>query len=150
MKPGVYRWRDITKEKWERADLLTSLVACGTTIGVQKNKYVCGSEEVPDNFKEEAIEKVGDLVEKLLTGRKQEEDITRGALQEVLDTYDRDVTRLKEVYEEQVKKRDDFNEVGFLLTDYCTDLYDGKQAHPTYPPRTLYPGPKPYKPNHQP
>ena len=66
MKPGVYRWRDITKEKWERADLLTSLVACGTTIGVQKNKYVCGSEEVPDNFKEEAIEKVGDLVEKLL------------------------------------------------------------------------------------
>ena len=64
---------------------------------------------MPDNFKEEAIEKVGELVEKLLTGRKQEEDITRGALQEVLDTYDRDVTRLKEVYEEQVKKRDDFN-----------------------------------------
>ena len=151
MKPGVYRWRDITKEKWERADLLTSLVACGTTIGVQKNKYVCGSEEVPDNFREEAIEKVDDIIEKLRAGRKQEEDITSGALQEVLNTYDRETTRLKEIYEEQVEKRDDFNEVGFLLTDYCTDLYDGKQAHPnTYPPRTLYPGPKPYKPNHQP
>ena len=108
---------------------------------------------MPDNFKEEAIEKVGDLVEKLLTGRKQEEDITRGALQEVLDTYDRDVTRLKEVYEEQVKKRDDFNEVGFLLTDYCTDLYDGKQAHTnTYPPRAFTPAPNPKNlttsPNH--
>ena len=100
---------------------------------------------MPDNFKEEALGKVEDIVEKLFSGRKQEEDITDGALQEVLDSYDRDVTRLKEVYEEQVKKRDDFNEVGFLLTDYCTDLYDGKQAHPTYPrhehfiprPRTL-------------
>lgn len=127
VKPGVYRWRDITAEKWEKDDFKTSLVACGTTIGVQKNKYVCGSEEVPDNFKEEALEKVEDIFEKLFTGRKQEEDITGGALQEVLDSYDRDVTCLKEVYEEQVKKRDDFNEVGFLLTDYCTDLYDGKQ-----------------------
>jgi len=151
VKPGVYRWRDITKEKWGRADIKTSIAACGTTIGAQKNKYVCGSEEVPDNLAEEAIENVEDIVEKLLTGRKQEEDITSGALQEVLDTYDRDTTRLKEIYEEQVEKRDDFNDVGFLLTDYCTDLYDGKQAHPnTYPPRTLYPGPKPYKPNHQP
>ena len=150
MKPGVYRWRDITEEKWGPLDVITSLTACGTTIGVQKNKYVCGSEEVPDNFWEEAIENVDDIIEKLRAGRKQGEDITSGALQKALATYDRETTRLKEIYEEQVEKRDDFNEVGFLLTDYCTDLYDGKQAHPTYPPRTLYLGPKPYKPNHQP
>ena len=108
---------------------------------------------MPDNFKEEALEKVEDIFEKLFTGRKQEEDITGGALQEVLDSYDRDVTCLKEVYEEQVKKRDDFNEVGFLLTDYCTDLYDGKQARPTYPRHEHFtPAPNPVNlttnPNH--
>ena len=83
---------------------MTSLTACGTTIGVQKNKYVCGSEEVPDNLAEEAFENVEDI-KKLLAGRKLGDDITSGALQEALNTYDRETTRLKEIYEEQVEKR---------------------------------------------
>ena len=39
---------------------------------------------------------------------------------------------------DDASERDDFNEVGFLLTDYCTDLYDGKQAHPTYTHHELF------------
>ena len=31
------------------------------------------------------------------------------------------------MYEEKIQKRDDFDDVGFLLTDYCTDGFDGKQ-----------------------
>ena len=107
--------------------MLPSLVACGTTIGVQKDKVVCGNKEVPNSAKEILLEKAEDVLEKVFTGEVQEEDITGGALQKVLDNYDKDTAALKTIYEEKVQKRDDFNDVGFLLTDYCTDLYDGKQ-----------------------
>ena len=68
-----------------------------------------------------------ELLEKVCTGEIQEEDVTGGALQKVLDTYDRETTALKTIYQEKIQKREDFDNVGFLLTDYCTDLYDGKQ-----------------------
>ena len=35
--------------------------------------------------------------------------------------------KLKEVYQKKIQERPDFNDVGFILTDYCTDFYDGKQ-----------------------
>ena len=33
----------------------------------------------------------------------------------------------KKQYVKTIEKRDDFLDVGFLLTDYATDFYDGKQ-----------------------
>jgi len=119
-KPEIFRWRDITEPKWTKDDLATSLVACGTTIGVQKDKVVCGNKKLPKTLEKE-------LLEKVCTGEIQEEDVTGGALQKVLDTYDRETTALKTIYQEKIQKREDFDNVGFLLTDYCTDLYDGKQ-----------------------
>merc|ERR1712008_237499 len=50
-----------------------------------------------------------------------------GSLQKVLRDYDRQADKLKEVYEKKIQERPDFNDVGFILTDYCTDFYDGKQ-----------------------
>ena len=37
------------------------------------------------------------------------------------------VTFLKKQYVKTIEKRDDFLDVGFLLTDYASDFYDGKQ-----------------------
>ena len=34
---------------------------------------------------------------------------------------------LKKKYVKTIEKREDFLEVGFLLTDYASDFYDGKQ-----------------------
>ena len=50
-------------------------------------------------------------------------------LQVVLDKYDNLSTKLKEEYQERLLNEDDeyFNNFGFLLTDYCTDGFDGKQ-----------------------
>ena len=75
-------------------------------MGVQEGKHVCGSET---------------------TASGSVEDITGGSLQKVLRAYDEQADKLKEVYQKKIQERPDFNDVGFILTDYCTDFYDGKQ-----------------------
>ncbi len=55
------------------------------------------------------------------------EDITFSKIQKVLETFDDQVTFLKKQYVKTIEKRDDFLDVGFLLTDYAPDFYDGKQ-----------------------
>ena len=55
------------------------------------------------------------------------EDITFSKIQKVLETFDDQVTFQKKQYVKTIEKRDDFLDVGFLLTDYASDFYDGKQ-----------------------
>mmetsp|Transcript_34686 Transcript_34686/g.81898 ORF Transcript_34686/g.81898 Transcript_34686/m.81898 type:complete len:573 (-) Transcript_34686:238-1956(-) len=106
-KPEFYRWRNIDEEKWNpNGDVFSSAIGLSTIMGVQEGKHVCGSKT---------------------TFSGSEEDITGGSLQKVLRTYDRQADKLKEVYEKKIQERPDFNDVGFILTDYCTDFYDGKQ-----------------------
>ena len=80
-------------------------------MGVQQEKRVCGSKKIPTAGTSDAAE-----------------DITKGSLQKVLASYDRQSDKLKEVYQKKILERPDFNDVGFILTDYCTDFYDGKQV----------------------
>jgi len=108
-KPEILRWRNIAEPKWTAVDAAVSRAACGTIIGAQKNKHVCGSKKIP-------------------TDKGTAEDITKGSLEKVLASYDRQADRLKEVYQKKIVERPDFNDVGFILTDYCTDFYDGKQV----------------------
>ena len=106
-KPEFYRWRNIDETKWNaNGDVFSAAIGLSTVMGVQKGKHVCGSETIASGT---------------------EENITGGSLQKVLRTYDRQTTKLKEVYEKKIQERPDFNDVGFILTDYCTDFYDGKQ-----------------------
>jgi len=106
-KPEFYRWRNIDEDKWNaNGDVFSAAIGLSTVMGVQEGKHVCGSET-----------KVSGSVE----------DITGGSLQKVLRDYDRQADKLKEVYEKKIQERPDFNDVGFILTDYCTDFYDGKQ-----------------------
>ncbi len=74
--------------------------------GVQPEKHTIGSQKL-----------VGDEVE----------DITFSKIQKVLEVFDDQVTFLKQQYVQTIEKRDDFLDVGFLLTDYASDFYDGKQ-----------------------
>merc|ERR1711935_176835 len=83
-----------------------TLTRISTMMGVKEGAHACGSET-----------KVSGSVE----------DITGGSLQKVLRDYDRQADKLKQVYEKKIQERPDFNDVGFILTDYCTDFYDGKQ-----------------------
>ena len=45
----------------------------------------------------------------------------------MLEVFDDQVTFHKKQYVKNIEKRDDFLDVGFLLTDYASDFYDGKQ-----------------------
>ena len=77
-----------------------------SSAGVQPEKHVMGSQKL-----------VGGEVE----------DITFAKIQKVLETFDDQVTFRKKQYVKDIEKRDDFLDVGFLLTDYASDFYDGKQ-----------------------
>jgi len=106
-KPEFYRWRNIDEKEWnETGDVFSAAIGLSTVMGVQEGKHVCGSKT---------------------TASGTEEDITGGSLQKVLRTYDRQSDKLKEVYERKIQDHPNFNDVGFILTDYCTDFYDGKQ-----------------------
>ena len=48
-------------------------------------------------------------------------------VRKVLTKYDKKAEALKESYEKTIQKRDDFKEFGWILTDHCTDGFDGKQ-----------------------
>ena len=80
-KPEILRWRNITDQKWTMVDAFVSGAACGTIVGAQKNKHVCGNKK--------SARQDADGPFKDITGR---------TLQKVLDNYDRDTGKLKEVY----------------------------------------------------
>ena len=48
-------------------------------------------------------------------------------LLDVLKKYDEEAKKLKVNYENTLKESPDFDSLGFILSDYCTDALDGKQ-----------------------
>ena len=115
-KPEFYRWRNINDETWgtdpTKGDTMSAAIGLSTIMGAQQEKHVCGSKKIPTDR----------------GTANTAEDITKGSLQKVLGSYDRQTDRLKQVYQKKIVERPDFNDVGFILTDYCTDFYDGKQV----------------------
>ena len=122
-KPEFYRWRNINDKTWGtvdkdnfpvnlKGDSFSAAIGLSTIMGAQQEKHACGSKKIP--------------TKKGTPNTAQ--DITKGSLQKVLSSYDRQADKLKEVYQKKIVERPDFNDVGFILTDYCTDFYDGKQV----------------------
>jgi hypothetical protein len=121
-KPEFYRWRNINDETWgtdpylplarAKGDPFSAGIGISTIMGAQQEKHACGSKKIPTDK----------------GTPNTAEDITKGSLQKVLASYDRQTDQLKEVYQKKIVERPDFNDVGFILTDYCTDFYDGKQV----------------------
>ena len=86
-KPEILRWRNIDEPKWTgdlarggAGDMLTSIAACGTIVGKQKNKHVCGNKKSAPEDDDGPFD-----------------DITGGSLQKVLDEYDQAAGDLKKV-----------------------------------------------------
>jgi hypothetical protein len=48
-------------------------------------------------------------------------------LQVVLDDADKTATALKEDYKKKLIANPDFDDFGWILSDYCPDGFDGKQ-----------------------
>ena len=104
-KPQIYRWRNIEEKAWTYDDAKSSGIGLSTIMGVQNDKHASGS----------------------ITGGVGKWAITTGSLQKALEIFDAEAQKLQKVYQAKIVQRDDFNDVGFLLTDFCTEGFDGKQ-----------------------
>ena len=97
---NIFRWRNIKQQVWSYADVLLMSTVGETMIGVEGGAHVMTSE-IPM--------------------------LQQGTLKNVLDKYDDMTTKLKEEYCNDLIQSDDFVDYGFILSDYCPDLFDGKQ-----------------------
>lgn len=107
VRGAILRWRNSESAEWEDDDRSLVQTFIGTMVGMQGEKHVMGSQK-------------GRLVGK-------NKPITKGPLQDVFDEYNTKQLEMKEAYYKKIKAREDFDDVGFILTDYCPTGTDGKQ-----------------------
>ena len=105
--PEVMRWRDIKNPTWNGADIRLMITIISTIQGMTEDKHVFTGE--------------------IQNGRKWDTEPISKGVQDVLDKYNLKAEELKTEYQKGLEKRDDFREFGWILTDHCTDGYDGKQ-----------------------
>jgi len=105
--PEIIRWRNIHSDKWDEYDESLMRGAFGTVQGMTLDRHVFTSS-IEHGWKWET------------------EDISKTVMA-VLEKYDGLAKDLKISYTKNIKKRDDFREYGWILTDHCEDGYDGKQ-----------------------
>ena len=99
----ILRWRS-SSDTWSISDALMHLNLIGTMSGVDEHRHVMTSST--DVVGEEYDEK----------------------LQTVLEAYDQKASDLKEAYKNKIMENtDEFNNYGWILSDYCPDGFDGKQ-----------------------
>jgi len=97
------RWRDIQSSTWEAPDVSLHLRVLATVCGMDEHRHVMFSSK--------------DIV-----GEKYD-----AKLQEVLETYETMANELKEAYKDEIMNDPDFNDYGWILSDFCPDGFDGKQ-----------------------
>jgi hypothetical protein len=98
----IARWRNIKCDTWDTPDLNLITGGLGTIVGMEEGRHVMSSTT----------------------------DTYAPKLQLVLDKFDEKSTSLKEKYQCELldpKNRELFNSYGWILSDYCTDDFDGKQ-----------------------
>lgn len=96
----VVRWRNIKDSKWEAPDIDMILTTSATAIGLEDGRHTM-TATIDAPYSQE--------------------------LQDVLNKYDKEATRMKEEYEIEIQKHPDFNDYGWILSEFCTDNFDGKQ-----------------------
>lgn len=105
--PEIMRWRDIKAKEWTSVDLNLIAAMPVTTQGMTESRHV---------FMSEGGEKYD------WDTKQMDED-----LKAVLDKYNEKANVLKAAYEAELEASNDLREYGWILTDHCTDGYDGKQ-----------------------
>ena len=96
----VMQWRNIKSSKWDAIDIELIMGSLASVMGMEDGRH--GMTSTIDAPYEPR-------------------------LQAVLDKFDAEATRMKEEYEIEIQKDPDFNDFGWILSDYCTDGFDGKQ-----------------------
>ena len=105
--PEVMQWRNIKKEEWDAADRTLFAKTPVTVQGMTESRHVFMNEGSEDYKWDTA---------------KMDEGIKK-----VLDKYNAIAQELKTKYEAELEAGEDLREYGWILTDHCTDGYDGKQ-----------------------
>ena len=102
--PDLLRWRDIRMTTWQAPDVNLHLRVLATICGMDEHRHVMSNST--------------DTV-----GVKYDEK-----LQEVLDAYQAKSSEYKETYKEKIMENtSEFNNYGWILSDFCPDGFDGKQ-----------------------
>jgi hypothetical protein len=102
--PDIMRWRMFNRRTWDAGD--TRLVAFGmaTVTGMEDHRHVFTPET--DSPGESYAKEMAD----------------------VLDKYSKKSDGLNEAYKNEIlKDMDEFNDYGWILSDFCPDGFDGKQ-----------------------
>jgi len=100
----ILRWRDIQSSTWKAPDVNLHLKLLGTICGMDEHRHVMSSST--------------DTVGKEYDAK----------LQHVLERYERTVNHYKEAYKNQIMENsEEFNNYGWILSDFCPDGFDGKQ-----------------------
>jgi len=105
--PEIVRWRNISSDKFDGDDIGLMKVGLGTIAGMTIDRHC--------------------FTDQMTHGKKWN---TKNVLKEVmlvLQKYNSKATELKKNYESDLVKDTDLREYGFILTDHCSDGYDGKQ-----------------------
>ena len=97
----IARWRNINNPAWDFADINLVTAGLGTIVGMQPGRHVMSATTNMFGF--------------------------APALQKVLHKYDEEATERKEKYMDELIKSEDFDDFGWILSDYCPDNFDGKQ-----------------------
>jgi hypothetical protein len=99
--PEVLRWRNFVSPAWDFPDAFLLFSALGTIVGVDDDRHVMTDCDSGSPY--------ADL------------------LQDVLEKYNDKTTGMKREYQEKLVKENDFNDYGWIKSDYCLDDFDGKQ-----------------------
>ena len=100
----ILKWRDIRTDSWQTPDVNLHLKVLATVCGMDEHRHVMSSST--------------DVV-----GEKYD-----SKLQAVLETYEQKADALKEAYKNKIMEdTDEFNNYGWILSDFCPDGFDGKQ-----------------------
>lgn len=105
--PEFMRWRNIKAPTFDKQDASIIQQTVGVFCGMTEGRHVFTNE----------IDYEG-----MWDTSKMNVDVKA-----VLDKYDGKAEDLKIKYQEELEKSADFREFGWILTDNCTDGYDGKQ-----------------------
>jgi len=98
---NIMKWRDIESDTWTAEDVNVFMTGLGTIVGMEPGRHVMTSTEASPQFDPK--------------------------LQDVLNEYDGKTSILKADYIADIIEDKDFNDYGWILTDYGPDDFDGKQ-----------------------
>jgi len=115
--PSIIRWRKIDSENWDEFDKTLVSTAAATSTGVVEDHHVFTNEMVHGIVDAKFFKGAGKYD---FAGMPQ-------SVKVVLDQYEAKAETLKLNYEAEITQRADFLDFGWILTDHCTDTFDGKQ-----------------------